>query len=231
MPRFRIEYSKKGPITFISHLDLTKVWERAARRANLPVALSQGFHPHYRISFGSVLPVGIAGEKEYLDIELTEDLAPETVKQALSNEMTEGILITELLPIPDQAPSLMARIDTAEYYFSVGLKECLEESDLAGRWRRMQEIDRWLVTRRGKKGEQEVDARSGLFKAELKCEGNRLTGTLWLKVGGSSNVRPQEVLKALEKYAQIPLDWDDLCIYRSALYVNRGGEMVSPLVV
>ncbi|MDH7478452.1 MAG: TIGR03936 family radical SAM-associated protein [Syntrophomonadaceae bacterium] len=232
MPRFRIEYSKKGPVAFISHLDLARVWERAARRANLPVALSRGFHPHYRISLGSVLPVGMEGEREYLELELREQLAPLEVKRALEEQLPEGIGIARLVPVAEPASSLMAVIDTAEYRFQLQLMGgfSLSESELAGRWREMCERPRWPVTRRDKKGEREVDVRPGLLQAEMKLkEGSAISGVIWLRVGGENPVRPREVLQAMEKYAQLPLDWEQIVVRRTGLYVTRGGKWISPL--
>lgn len=232
MTRFRIEYSKKGAVAFISHLDLMRVWERAARRASLPVALSQGFHPHYRIFLGSVLPVGMEGEKEYLDLELREQLASLEVKRALQEQLPEGIQISRLVPVAEPARSLMALIDTAEYRFQFQLKagSTLSESELAERWRRMYEQPRWPVTRRNKKGEREVDVKPGLLQAEMKLEKNdTVSGVIWLRVGGENPVRPQEVLQAIEKYAPLQLDWERTVIWRSGLYVTRGGKWISPL--
>lgn len=231
MPRFRIEYSKEGPVAFISHLDLSKVWERAARRGSLPVALSQGFHPHYRISFGSVLPVGIEGAKEYLDLELLEELSPETVLRTLEGQLPLGLRIIQIKRVEDRAASLMAEIDTAEYSFSVGLAEPLDEKGLEARWQRMRQIENWPVTRKGKKGEQEVDVRPGLIKTELHLEGDRIVGEFWVKMGREGNVRPADVLKAFEKYAQLTLDWNRVKIKRVALYVKRGERWISPMAV
>ncbi|NPV90196.1 MAG: DUF2344 domain-containing protein [Firmicutes bacterium] len=231
MPRFRIEYSKEGPIAFISHLDLSKAWERAARRAGLPVVLSQGFHPHYRISFGSVLPVGVEGAREYLDLELKEDFAPGALKKVLDEELPSGLVVRQVVPVNDQAASLMAGINTAEYSFEVGLERDLTGEDLAERWRKMQGIEKWMVTRRNKKGEREIDVRPDLIKAELNLGEGKLYGILWLKLGHGGSARPPEVFKALEKYAGIPIDRERISYRRTSLYVERGGQWLSPLYI
>ena len=231
MPRFRIEYSKEGPIAFISHLDLSKAWERAARRAGLPVVLSQGFHPHYRISFGSVLPVGVEGVKEYLDLELKEDFEPEELKRVLEKEMPQGLSLRQIVPVNDQAASLMASINTTEYSFTVGLLRELEEKDLAEGWQKMQETPKWMVTRKNKKGEREIDVRQDLIKAELNLTAGKITGRLWLKLGDGGSARPIEVFKALEKYAEIPIDGEQMSYRRTSLYVEKGGQWLSPLQI
>ena len=77
--KLRLRATKLGKIRFTSHRDLARVWERALRRAELPVASSQGFTPRPRISFGLALPTGAESIAEYVDVDLAEDLAAEDV--------------------------------------------------------------------------------------------------------------------------------------------------------
>ena len=69
MTVWRIKFSIKGRLCYLSHLDMLTVWERALRRGNIPVLYSQGFNPHMLISFGPAHAVGVEGEGEYMDIE------------------------------------------------------------------------------------------------------------------------------------------------------------------
>ncbi|HHV65144.1 MAG TPA: DUF2344 domain-containing protein [Peptococcaceae bacterium] len=68
--KIRLAYTKKDQAKYIAHLDLARVFARALRRADIAVAFSEGFNPHPKIAFGPPLPVGVEGEKEYVDIEL-----------------------------------------------------------------------------------------------------------------------------------------------------------------
>ena len=61
----RVKYCKNGPIAYISHLNLAQVFTRALRRANIPVVISSGFNPRFKISFGPPLPLGISSISEY----------------------------------------------------------------------------------------------------------------------------------------------------------------------
>jgi radical SAM-linked protein len=67
--RIRMKFSKTGRIRFLSHLDFMTLFHRAAVRAGVAIAFSQGFNPHPKISFGPALPVGMESESEYLDME------------------------------------------------------------------------------------------------------------------------------------------------------------------
>src|SRR3712207_9149181 len=68
--RVRIRYAKRGPLRFTSHRDFARAFERAVRRAAVPIAFSQGFTPHPKISYASAAPTGVASEAEYLEIGL-----------------------------------------------------------------------------------------------------------------------------------------------------------------
>jgi radical SAM-linked protein len=78
--RLRVRYAKLGKIRFISHRDTARVWERALRRAGVPVASSEGFTPRPRVSFGLALPTGAESIAEYLDLELVEGADPGDVE-------------------------------------------------------------------------------------------------------------------------------------------------------
>jgi len=79
MRKLRLRATKLGKIRFTSHRDLARVWERSLRRAELPVASSQGFTPRPRISFGLALPTGAESIAEYVDVDLAEELTEEDV--------------------------------------------------------------------------------------------------------------------------------------------------------
>jgi hypothetical protein len=80
MPRYRIEYAKQDSARFLSHLELVRVFSRALRRSGLPLVFTQGFSPHPRVSYGPSLGVGVAGRREYLDVEL--DVRPDAAPGA-----------------------------------------------------------------------------------------------------------------------------------------------------
>ena len=102
--RLRVRYAKLGKIRFISHRDTARVWERALRRAGVPVASSEGFTPRPRVSFGLALPTGAESIAEYLDLELVEGADPGNL-WVLSERLTDvlpggftALLATSLEP-------------------------------------------------------------------------------------------------------------------------------------
>jgi radical SAM-linked protein len=91
MRKLRLRATKLGKIRFTSHRDMARVWERALRRAELPVASSQGFTPRPRISFGLALPTGAESIAEYVDIDLAADVTTDDVSRLPAT-------LTSLLP-------------------------------------------------------------------------------------------------------------------------------------
>ncbi len=95
--RVRIRYAKRGPLRFTSHRDFARAIERAIHRANVPIAYSQGFTPHPKISFASAAPTGVASEAEYLELGLREPVSPNELRVALDAALSPGLDVIEVV--------------------------------------------------------------------------------------------------------------------------------------
>ena len=95
--RVRIRYARRGRMRFASHRDVARAFERALRRAGVPVAFSQGFSAHPRISYAGAAPTGVASEAEYLEIALSEPTDPQWVREALDAALPTGIDVLEAI--------------------------------------------------------------------------------------------------------------------------------------
>lgn len=118
--RVRVFFEKKGRLAYLSHLEVARSLERAIRRAQLPCAISQGFSPHMKISFGSALPVGVGGLKECFDLQLTQYVSPERVCEALQSASVSDLMVTACTHINKKEPaaSLAYPIGTYEIVLS-----------------------------------------------------------------------------------------------------------------
>jgi radical SAM-linked protein len=112
--RVRIRYAKRGPLRFTSHRDFARAFERALRRANVPVAFSQGFSPHPKISYASASPTGTASEAEYLEIGLQAVVDPAEVRRALDAALSPGLDVLEAVEARGSG-SLADRIDASRW--------------------------------------------------------------------------------------------------------------------
>lgn len=95
MQRIKIIYKKGEEVKYISHRDLMRAFQRAIRRADLPISYSQGFNPHMKVSWGQALKVGAASEAEEAILQLESWLKPEEVKLRLNKELPKGLAISD----------------------------------------------------------------------------------------------------------------------------------------
>ena len=117
--RVRLTYTKVGRARFIGSLELTTLFHRAARRANLPIAFSQGYHPLPRFAFGPALPVGVESNGESVDIDLTEPLPVEVVRQRMDVQLPEGMRIVAARSVPLKGASIATQIAAFRYRVDV----------------------------------------------------------------------------------------------------------------
>ena len=88
-------FQKTGDMRFISHLDLMRLFQRALRRAGLPVAISQGFNPRSKISIKRALKLGVESMDEALTVHLSRRIAPAAFIELFNKNLPEGIKITK----------------------------------------------------------------------------------------------------------------------------------------
>ncbi len=113
--RIRIYFNKTDAMRYTGHLDLHRTWERVFRRAGLPLAYSQGYHPQPRLNLAAALPLGFTSQAEIADAWLEKELPPEQVKQALIEALPPGIQIIEVESVDPALPALQTLVQSAEY--------------------------------------------------------------------------------------------------------------------
>ncbi len=113
--RHRITFAKRGPLAYVSVLELSRIWERSLRRAGVSLQYSQGFNPRPKLQLASALPVGCGGEAEWLDLWLEEPWPSSQIARALQGMMPSGLDISQVEAIDEDAPPLAECIIAAEY--------------------------------------------------------------------------------------------------------------------
>jgi len=198
--RLRITFSKTGSLRYIGHLDLQQIWERTARRAGLPLAYTQGFHPGPKIQIAAALPLGFAGRAEVVDLWLQEPSAtlsplPSASAQSLpdmailQSAAPPGLTILRIEAVDEHAPALQTQVAAAEY--EVVLTEAGYGSDLR---RRVEELLAKPSLPRERRGKP-YDLRPLILALDLlpDKEGIRMI----LAARESATGRPEEVLAEL----------------------------------
>ena len=119
MQRLRIRFSRGEETKFISHLDIMRLWQRALHRAGIPLAYTEGFSPHPRISLAAPLQVGVTSQAELMDIFCTKWVSPHFFSTAVSQQLPPGIEILQVYPAALTMPSLQSQVSHAEYKVEV----------------------------------------------------------------------------------------------------------------
>jgi radical SAM-linked protein len=115
MQRLRIRFSRREEIKFISHLDIMRLWQRALHRAEIPLAYTEGFSPHPRISLAAPLAVGVTSQAELMDVFCSKWVSPHFFTNAVSQQLPAGIEIVQVYSVAPTMPSLQSQVGYAEY--------------------------------------------------------------------------------------------------------------------
>ncbi len=229
---FRVQYEKRDPVRFISHLDLIRVFDRALRRAGLPVAFSEGFSKHPKLAFGPPLALGMTSSAEYLDIEFA--VAQTTsFAAALNSCLPEGLRVLRAEAQREMKPvSLMSSITRAEYVvrFPACLASEIESSRGPGSIAEaFREADsRLAALKSAPSGQASGDADWSRVVERGSVEWGE--GGPALSVVVRLDVKKGPKIGDVVKRLLAPLEFDPrmLMVERRALWVSDGADVLSP---
>jgi radical SAM-linked protein len=227
MTRIRFCFAVAGELKYLSHLDLMRLFQRALRRAALPLAYSQGFNPHPRLSLAAPLPVGVTAAQELGDIFLADDsITPAQFLKRLQEQLPAGLTLNGAAVVAPEAPSLAAQVSTARYRAVWnGFASPPAVPELQDAVAQLLSLPEIKVSRRGKGGKAvTTDIRPYIHALTAGAEGGPVLEML-LKAGSGGGVSPFVVLGRLEEIrtgaaAEDPAFFWEL--HRCALY--RGAE-------
>ncbi|MFB9235883.1 TIGR03936 family radical SAM-associated protein [Plantactinospora siamensis] len=206
MQRIRIRYAKRGPLRFTSHRDFARAFERALRRAGVPIAFSQGFTPHPKISYASAAPTGVASEAEYLEIGLRAQVDPAELRAALDAALSPGLDVLDA--VEATGGSLAERIEASRWRVELpgvppaALRAAVEK------FRSAAEVP---VERLTKQGRRTFDTRGAVISIDVIEENetpSEVTGVPCAILGlvvrqVTPTVRPDDVLSGLRVVADL----------------------------
>lgn len=199
--RLRVRYAKRGRLRFTSHRDFARAFERALRRAELPMAFSAGFTPHPKVSYVGAAPTGAASEAEYLELGLAERREPAGVAAALGAALPPGLDVVEV--VEAREGSLAERIDASEWELRLPDVVPARVAAAVAAFLAAPEVP---VERLTKDGRRRLDARAAVVALQV-AEASVATGRpacaiLRLVVRhGTPTVRPDDVLAGLAAVA------------------------------
>jgi radical SAM-linked protein len=199
--RVRIRYAKRGRLRFTSHRDFARAFERALRRAEVPMGYSAGFTPHPKISYVGASPTGVASEAEYLEIGLARETDVDQLRAVLDAALPEGLDIVEA--VPAGPGSLADRMEASAWRIDfLGL----DESVLRDAVEQFLARDEVGIERMTKSGRRTVDVRAAVVRMTVSgaapdgAEPGRAIMQMVVRQV-TPTVRPDDVVAALRTVA------------------------------
>lgn len=159
--KLRIRYAKRGRLRFTSHRDIQRAFERALRRAQVPMAYSAGFTPHPKVSWAGAAPTGVASEAEYVEIGVTRPLVPAELAAALDGSLPADLDILEV--VEAATPNLMERLEASVWEIRLPGVAPQAAAEAVATFRAAGEV---LVERMTKNGARTFDARAAVTAIE-----------------------------------------------------------------
>lgn len=218
--KVRIKFSKQGSVKFLGHLDTMRYFQKAVRRAELPVAFSGGYSPHMIMSFAAPLGVGTTSFGEYFDMELTETVPTNEITRRLNETMAEGFQVVSARRVEDgKASKAMSLVAAADYFveFRPGKEPAVEWKSRIEDFLSQKEIP---VTKKTKRSEATVDIRPFIYKMAL--QGNKIF--LSLASASSNYTKPELVTDTFFSWLGAELPEFSYMTERLEVYADLGNE-------
>ena len=204
----RIKFNKTKEAKYISHLDLLRTFNRMIMRSMLTPAYSQGFNPHILLAFLQPSSVGMETKGDCADLTVSGTYNLSEVLENLKENAPEGI---EIISVSDAEEPKFNSLAFAEY--TVNLEVNTSKDDIIDFLRK----DEILIDKKTKKGVKEVDIKPLMVSYEVL---DGITLKLTLKAGSTENLNPQLLIKAMEKYMGVTVEYTE--IIREKLLTENG---------
>ncbi len=235
--KLRLRYAKRGPLRFTSHRDVARAFERALRRARVPMAYSQGFNPHPKISWIGASPTGVASEAEYVEIQLVEVLEPTELVRMLDAAMPPGLDLLEAVGVPIGADggSLADRMEASRWRIEL---PGVSSDTLRTAFEQLLAAEVVEVERLTKHGMRTLDARSAIVSGMVEDDPvvspsathDDPCGILIVVVRQlTPAVRPDDVLSALRVVAALEPPVPAKATRMAQGRLDDGGGLADPL--
>jgi radical SAM-linked protein len=188
----RVTFARGENTRYVGHLDMVRTWERIIRRADLPIAYSEGFNPRPRLTFAAALPVGCTSDQEVLDVILSPPCDLADVRARLDRAVPAGIQVVDLAEVPYSAPALQVQTRATEFLVTADTDEPVGQVE--GRVRSL--VDAPSIER--KRRDKAYDLRPLILDLWVEpSQAGRANVGMRLKAEESGTGRPDEVVAAL----------------------------------
>lgn len=241
----RIKFSKTGSMRFIGHLDVMRYFQKAFRRAKIPVSYSQGYSPHQILSFTSPLGIGLTSDAEYMDMELDACPEPDKMVEWMNTQMNDEIRVKDFLLLPDDAKPSMAMLSGCDYVITLkpDVQSPFRDREwTSAKWKEFQAQDTILILKKTKRSQKEVNIRPNIYYASGdRAEFEQMTGQSYdnlcidldeftpvlfcqLTAGSVVNIKPELLMQAFCEYTGVNYEPLMYQIHRLEMYGDANGK-------
>lgn len=224
MNKLRARFSRGEEVKYISHLDTMRTFERTVRRADIPIAYSQGFNPRPQMSFGLPLSVGVTSYSEYVDFEMETELPAEDLVKRLNDNLPKGFEV-QYAEYVNTNESLMASIGVASYEVTIYNKNKFTCDRIKGCIDAIKAKESLLVEKEAKGKIKNIDIKPYIYELKIiDINEEQLILGMTLSAGSEFNVKPELVIKALNEVCGILLKINK--IHRTELFGKEGRKLL-----
>jgi radical SAM-linked protein len=209
----RLRYTKRGKVRWTSHRDVARAMERAFRVTQLPLAFSEGFSPHPRVSFGLALSTGHESDGEYLDLVLAENVDLDAMCLSLSDALPSGIDVTGVAPLVERAPALQEAVTAVTWRVQLGVATDVRVQIAAGL------ASPTLSTTRRRKGRDVIEDVRPVVRRITVLDDTSVEMELNTQ---PRSAKPGDVLAAIGGLTEVGA-------LRTNQWIERGGARLEPL--
>ncbi len=214
--RYRLKFEKVDKMKYVGHLDLLKLFQRAVRRAKLPIHYSQGFNPHQETIFAMPLSLGMNTKYDIIDIRLTEERSLEEIKDGMNAELPNGCKITEVRLVKEDEKNCAKELIAADYL----VKTKLDFLNLARLIENIMNSEECIITKQSKKTTKEVNIREDIYDLKL-CEHG-----VFVKIatGSKKHLKPELLYEYFCEQVGTKYNPIDIKVTRLAMYKHDEDE-------
>lgn len=218
MPKYVLEFQKKGLVKYTSHLDMLRLFKRAFKTTGIPLEYSQGYNPHPKMGFAQPLSLGFTSCTEYLEFSTSESLRTDIILGRLKEEMPQGINLVGLKPAWTDK-TLASLVIASKYRAVLPLSYSARKEDVKASLDAFLKQDEILALKREKKTQKyvEKDIKKQIRFVEIEDFDGRLAFIIYVDAGSASNLNPELVVQSFAKFAGITLEKGDVEIERLSM--------------
>ena len=223
--RLRVKFTKTGPMRFTSHLDIMRYFQKALRRADINVSLSEGFSPHMLMSFALPLPLGMSSTGEYFDVDVKDAPSSDEMIRRLNEQMCEDITVLSVIKIPeDKANKCMSLVTGADYSVTLADGGAFDKEIFADGIKRFMAQDKIMAVKKTKRNEELTDIKPFIYSFYISED----LKTIHLRAGAGSvgHLRSDLVMNSLFEFLGLDAEKYELSSQRDELLSGKPEHFV-----